>query len=297
MVQRRRRQPHQRIRPPPGLPSHCEGLITKEARTFPMTEQHPSAPSRAQSGTSGVQHVTERHDDHFTVVGNHLAQHPELSLTAIGLAVHIQSLPAGTPVGIKALTAKFPEGEIRIAAALRELEAHGYLARPRERLQSGRVVTRTVSYNKPRTAAAPEPRPAPATPRPEGTAAERPDRSTASDLLTGLRTLDSRLLLSERDVHRLAPAVTAWLERGVPAEAVRRALTTGLPAAPIQHPAAFLAHRLTALLPPPLPAAPPPSPPLVRPDPLQTCDGCERAFRAPHPGHCRDCRADAHRAA
>ncbi|CAL9484520.1 helix-turn-helix domain-containing protein [Streptomyces sp. enrichment culture] len=189
--------------------------------------------------------MTERHDDHFTVVGNHLAQHPELSLTAIGLAVHIQSLPAGTPVGIKALTAKFPEGEIRIAAALRELEAHGYLARPRERLQSGRVVTRTVSYNKPRTAAAPEPRPAPATPHPEGKAAPRPDRT----------------------------------------------------AAPIQHPAAFLAHRLTALLPPPLPAAPPPSPPLVRPDPLQTCDGCDRAFRAPHPGHCRDCRTDAQRAA
>lgn len=258
MVQRRRRQPH----------SHCEGLITKEG-------------------------VTERHDDHFTVVGNHLAQHPELSLTAIGLAVHIQSLPAGTPVGIKALTAKFPEGEIRIAAALRELEAHGYLARPRERLQSGRVVTRTVSYNKPRTAAAPEP----ATPRPEGKAAPRPDRSAASDVLTGLRTLDSRLLLSERDVHRLAPAVTAWLERGVPAEAVRRALTTGLPTAPIQHPAAFLAHRLTALLPPPLPAAPPPSPPLVRPAPLQTCDGCDRAFRASHPGHCRDCRTDTHRAA
>ncbi|MCX2927653.1 hypothetical protein [Streptomyces sp. NEAU-W12] len=24
--------------------------------------------------------------------------------------------------------------------------------------------------------------------------------------------------------------------------------------------------------------------------PFQTCDGCERAFRAPEPGHCRDCR-------
>ncbi|PZH07961.1 helix-turn-helix domain-containing protein, partial [Streptomyces sp. NTH33] len=22
-----------------------------------------------------------------------------------------------------------------------------------------------------------------------------------------------------------------------------------------------------------------------------TCDGCERAFRAPEPGRCRDCRA------
>ncbi|MFF4984310.1 helix-turn-helix domain-containing protein [Streptomyces sp. NPDC001046] len=254
-----------------------------------MTEQHPSAPVRAQSGTSGVQHVTERHDDHFTVVGNHLAQHPDLSLTAIGLAVHIQSLPAGTPVGIKALAAKFPEGEIRVAAALRELEAHGYLARPKERLPSGRVVTRTVSYNKPRRR--------PTAPSPRVTAEPARPRRSAADLLTALRAVDSRLLLSERDVDRLAPAVSAWLERGIPAAAVTRTLTTGLPQEPIKHPAAFLSHRLTALLPPPLPVAPPGPPPAARPAPLQTCDGCERAFRAPTPGHCRDCRPTAGKAA
>ncbi|MFF0890571.1 helix-turn-helix domain-containing protein [Streptomyces sp. NPDC003456] len=254
-----------------------------------MTEQHPSAPVRAQSGTSGVQHVTERHDDHFTVVGNHLAQHPDLSLTAIGLAVHIQSLPAGTPVGIKALAAKFPEGEIRVAAALRELEAHGYLARPKERLPSGRVVTRTVSYNKPHRR--------PTAPPPRVTAEPARPRRSAADLLTALRAVDSRLLLSERDVDRLAPAVSAWLERGIPAAAVTRTLTTGLPQEPIKHPAAFLSHRLTALLPPPLPVAPPGPPPAARPAPLQTCDGCERAFRAPTPGHCRDCRPTAGKAA
>lgn len=109
------------------------------------------------------------------------------------------------------------------------------------------------------------------------------------DLLAGLRAYDSRLLLSERDVHRLAPAVYAWLERGVPATAVQRTLTNGLPKDPIQNPAAFLAHRLEALLPPPLSVpALPPTP--IRPDPLQTCDGCDRAFRAPAPGRCRDCR-------
>ncbi|MFG2554036.1 helix-turn-helix domain-containing protein [Streptomyces sp. NPDC048581] len=256
-----------------------------------MTEQQPSAPTRAQSGPSagGVEHVTEPHHDQFVVVGNHLAQHPELSLTAIGLAVHIQSLPARASIGIKALAAKFPEGEIRIAAALRELEAHGYLARTKERLQSGRVVTRTISYNKPRLAVAravaePAPRPTPP-PSPQTPAAPR----TAVDLLAGLRAYDSRLLLAERDVHRLAPAVSAWLERGVPPTAVQRTLTNGLPKDPILHPAAFLAHRLEALLPPSLPApAPRPSP--IRADPLQTCDGCDRAFRAPTPGRCRDCR-------
>ncbi|WP_461084341.1 helix-turn-helix domain-containing protein [Streptomyces deserti] len=262
-----------------------------------MTDKQPSAPARASSGRSagGVEHVNEPHHDHFVVVGNHLAQHPELSLTAIGLAVHIQSLPAGTPVGIKALAAKFPEGEIRIAAALRELEAHGYLARPKERLQSGRVVTRTISYNRPRLAAAlaaaePErPRRAAAHAPQAPTTAPQPQHRTAADLLAGLRTLDSRLLLTERDVHRLAPAVTTWLDRGVPVTAVQRTLTTGLPQEPIQHPAAFLAHRLTALLPPPLPVPPRPTT-APRPDPLQTCDSCDRAFRAPRPGRCRDCR-------
>jgi hypothetical protein len=261
-----------------------------------MTDKHPSAPARPQSGHSGygVTHVNEPHHDNFTVVGNHLAQHPELSLTAIGLAVHIQSLPAGTSIGVKTLAGKFPEGEMRIAAALRELEEHGYLSRPRERLRSGRVVTRTISYNRPRravtvaAAAAKPQRQAPPIAQTPAAAAS-PLHRTAADLLAGLRAHDSRLLLTERDVQRLAPAVADWLKRGVPATAVQRTLTTGLPQDPIRHPAAFLAHRLTALLPPPLPAAPPPPSPL-RPDPLQTCDGCDRAFRAPEPGRCGDCR-------
>ncbi|MBL1081987.1 helix-turn-helix domain-containing protein [Streptomyces actinomycinicus] len=246
--------------------------------------------------------MNEPHHDNFTVVGNHLAQHAELSLVAIGLALHIQSLPEGTPIGIKALAAKFPEGEIRIAAALRELEEHGYLSRPRERLQSGQVTTRTISYNRPRlavAAAAPVPdptgstrsaRPAPpAQPaRPAEPKVPAPPR-TATDLLAALRAHDSRLLLTERDVHHLAPAVSEWLERGVPPTAVVRTLTTGLPQDPIKHPAAFLRHRLTTQLPPQLPVAPP-RPAQHRPSPLQTCDGCDRAFRAPHPGRCRDCR-------
>ncbi|MCX5090950.1 helix-turn-helix domain-containing protein [Streptomyces sp. NBC_00365] len=262
-----------------------------------MTDKQPSAPAhpKTRHSHSGVTHVNEPHHDNFTVVGNHLAQHPELSLTAIGLATHIQSLPAGTSIGIKVLAAKFPEGEIRIAAALRELEEHGYLTRARERLQSGRVTTRTTSYNKPRRAAvaaiaAPEPRrPAPQALAPTTVA---PPHHTAADLLSGLRVQDSRLLLTEREVNRLAPSVDAWLERGVPLAAVRRTLTSGLPEDPIKHPAAFLAHRLTALLPPPLPAAPPP-PSLHRPAPFQTCDGCDRAFRASRPGRCRDCRTSA----
>lgn len=120
-----------------------------------MASQNPSAATREtprlRSGTarSGVIHVNTWHTRRFTVVGNHLLQHPGLSAMAIGLAAHIQSLPEGAPVGVKVLAGRFPEGEIRIAAALRELERHGYLERRRERLASGRVVTRTYFHNKP----------------------------------------------------------------------------------------------------------------------------------------------------
>jgi hypothetical protein len=260
-----------------------------------MTDKQRNAPARPKARhSSGVTHVNEPHHDNFVVIGNHLAQHPELSLTAIGLATHIQSLPEGTSIGIKALAAKFREGEIRIAAALRELEEHGYLSRTKERLQSGQVTTRTTSYNKPRRAATvPAPSaPAPSAPAPSAPPkADRPPlRTKATDLLIGLRAHDSRLLLAERDVQRLVPAVTEWLDRGVPPTAVVRTLTTSLPQEPIKHPAAFLAHRLTAQLPPHLPVpAPRVTPP--RPDPLQTCDGCDRAFRSPQPGRCRDCRS------
>ncbi|GAA2409816.1 helix-turn-helix domain-containing protein [Streptomyces glaucosporus] len=295
-----------------------------------MAEPQLSAPSRTPSGVprSGVVHVTVRHTERFTVVGNHLAQHGELSLTAIGLAVHIQSLPQGARVDIRTLAARFPEGETRIAAALRELEAHGYLERTRTRLPGGRIVTRTVSYNNPAARAGiprssvcltrpapvpvrvpvasavpdrpaepapapavPAPPPVPPSPLPEPRTTGNPVRERAATaILVELRRDDPRLLLSERDVRRLAPAVAAWLERGAAPDAVRRTLTAGLPAEPLRHPAALLAHRLTALLPPPLPAAPPSAPPPPRPDPLRNCDGCDRAFRSPDPGLCRDCR-------
>lgn len=230
-----------------------------------MADQQLNAPPCAPSPvpSSGIGHVNRRHADCFTVVGNHLTQHRELSLTAIGLAAHIQSLPAGAKVSIKRLAERFPEGEVRIAAALRELEAHGYLTRTRERLPSGQVITRTVSYNNPPAmAASPQPpRPAPAPPEaPLPLPVPEAHDTAATTLLADLRRHDPRLLLAERDVRRLAPAATAWLDRGIAPEAMRRTLTAGLPTTPIHHPAALLAHRLTEFLPPPLPAAPPAPP-------------------------------------
>ncbi|WP_405840009.1 helix-turn-helix domain-containing protein [Streptomyces platensis] len=330
-----------------------------------MAEEKPNAPARAQYAIrrspsphlSGVHQVTEFQDPGYTIVGNHLTQHRSLSGLAIGLAAYIQSLPEGAPVDIRTLAKRFPEGRGRIAAALRELEAHGYLERVRRRTDDGRMVTLTLSYNNPaatrarraresaeeakrRTAVTPAPvasapvPPGPAAPpsvspgsvaptrasrtppptpppapapasshgrtdpphaRPEPPPPPPPEPRTraqhtpAAALLANLRYEDPRLLLSVRDVHRLTPAVAAWLERGASPEAVRNALTAGLPAT-LRHPAALLTHRLSELLPPPLPAASPAATTRARPAPLQTCDGCDRAFRASTPGRCRDCR-------
>ncbi|MGW2472223.1 helix-turn-helix domain-containing protein [Streptomyces sp. NPDC001665] len=261
------------------------------------TSQVIAAP-RTPSGSpaAGIQHVNVRHISGFTVIGNHLAQHADLSLTAIGLAAHIQSLPTGARVGIKFLAARFPESEARIAAALRELEEAGYLHRSRVRLPDGRVVTRTTSYNQPHATATAPPQAAPAAPRREAPPPipfETRHRA-AADLLAGLRRHAPQLTLSAQDIIDLAPAVTAWFDRDVHPATVRHALTSDLPPV-VRHPAGFLRTRLTALLPPPLPAEPEPAPGAV---PLQDCDRCERVFRAPDPGHCRDCReADSHRAA
>ncbi|WP_330446752.1 hypothetical protein [Streptomyces anulatus] len=313
--------------------------------------------------TSGVIHIAIPHTDRFTIVGNHLAQHPDLSCTAVGIAVRIQSLPQGIEIGIKALAARCREGEKRIAAALRELEAFGYLQRVRDRLPSGRFITRTVFCNQPtallrprrpaapqqpaaparRPAQAPAPMPAPATapatapaptppprpdipalppvpppplsaahpaplfvplvppptaPKPPPAPLPRPDEPTpelnraATALLSDLRRHAPQLALSETDIRHLVPGVAAWLERATHPDTIRRTLTTDLPH-PLRHPAKLLKHRLTALLPPPLPGShdlSAPARPRITVTPFQTCDDCDRAFRSPTPGHCRDCR-------
>ncbi|MEU8435813.1 helix-turn-helix domain-containing protein [Streptomyces sp. NPDC029216] len=341
-------------------------------------------------------------DPHPSIeVGDHLAQHPELSLLAIGLAVHIQSLPEGSPIGIKVLAERFPEGEVRVAGGLRELEAAGYLERGLVRTGDGRLITRTVFYRRPKTAPPPdeppptpptpptppadrapvpepetvvelaavpelvpvpepmrgpepvpgpepvsdpgpargsgpvsdagpargsgpasEPRPAPVPkPAPEPRRASEPAapvsvrepvsgresvavpkvvppaevpaprgpvRQEAVDLLARLRQDDPRLLLSERDVRRLAPGASAWLERGAEPEAIRQVLAAGLPA-DVRSPAALIGYRLKAGVPPELPREEPARQAHRRPDPLQNCDGCDKAFRAPEPGRCKTC--------
>ncbi|MFJ6659643.1 hypothetical protein ACIQNG_25305 [Streptomyces sp. NPDC091377] len=270
-----------------------------------MAESQSNAPSRARAAapTSGVIHVRTRLTADFTVVSNALAQRRGSAVT-VGVAVYILSLPDGAPVSISALCRHFSEGEILISRALRELEAAGYLERRRERTPTGRIRTRTFFYDLPGGGdSPPEPPQPPEPPRPREPAAvpEVPPDSAASladadpqavAVLASLRRVDARLVLSEREAARLAPAVAEWLAAGVGPREITELLTVRLPDRFRSRPASLLAFRLRDTL---LPAPPPPAPLPPRAErpavlPFQTCDGCERAFRSPSPGHCRQCR-------
>ena len=224
------------------------------ANPLPAPQALPPDAPRA-----GVLHVRHRHTQRYTVVGNHLAQHPRLSAAAIGIGVYIQSLPDGAAVSIKALTQRFTEGEITITRVLKELVAAGYLVRQRVPLGGGRLATRTFFYDHPGAQAAPVPDPVPEqvtcpVDAPEPAPAPTPVRTNPStpapaafsgpavDLLARLRLADPRLLLSARDIQRLVPAVETWLARAATDEQITRTLTASLPPAsePIHYPARFL---------------------------------------------------------
>ncbi|MFD0367426.1 helix-turn-helix domain-containing protein [Streptomyces sp. NPDC059071] len=262
-------------------------------------------PHRRTSG--GVIHENTPHTERFTIVGNDLLQHEELSGLARAIGAYIQSVPTGAPVDIKTIARKMREGTTRTAAAMRELVTFGYLRRERLRLPNGRIVTRTVFCNQPgrsstttRTGSArPTPKPKQA-PKPTQTVRPGPRRRalpavpqpaystpdlllTAVEVLAGLRLADPRLLLSAAETEHLAPGVGAWLERDLTPDQVHRALTADLPE-PLYRPAALLAHRLADRLPAPPPFRAP------RQHPLQNCDVCDHAFRGPAPGRCASCR-------
>ncbi|MEV7286933.1 hypothetical protein AB0O01_20590 [Streptomyces sp. NPDC093252] len=270
-----------------------------------MAESQSNAPSRAHAGTptSGVTHIRTRLAADFTVISNALVQRRGSAVT-IGVAAYISSLPDGAPVSIAALCAHFSEGEILISRALRELEAAGYLERRRERLASGQIRTRTYFYDVPGGGDpepdGPTPEPPPPARKPDAPDAAVPAGRALSGVdpqaiavFASLRRVDPRLVLSEREAVRLAPAVCEWLAAGVSPHQITATLTDRLPDHFLGRPVGILAFRLRETPLPAPPASPLPDHLPERPAvlPLQTCDGCERAFRSAVRGErCRDCR-------
>lgn len=175
-------------------------------------------------------------------------------------------------MSIAALCAHFDEGEILISRALRELEAAGYLERRRVRTPTGQVRTRTYFYDVPGGApdgGPPEPPKPPrprkasaaeeATPSPAREQPEKPESLSDADpravaVLVSLRRVDPRLVLSEQEAVRLAPAVARWLAAGVDPSQITALLTARLPDRFLTRPAGILAFRLRET---PLPAPPP----------------------------------------
>ncbi|MFI6864276.1 helix-turn-helix domain-containing protein [Streptomyces sp. NPDC050421] len=287
--------------------------------------------ARPYAPPSGVEHVNVRHTERFTVVGNHLSQHPELSLAARGLALHIQSLPPGAKVGIKVLAARLPaDSEHRIAEALRELEEHGYLKRTRVRSPEGKVYTRTVSYNHPDPAAldkaqtqtvkprptptpAPSPKPTPAPPPPPSRPAEpaplprvpaptakKPPRpplpqplNPRPQLLQAAALLLVGLQNQDRELT-LTEEQIDFLTPGVAAWFERDASPAAVRKAlteDLPRPVRFPAQLLRHRLTVSLPSGRS-LPAAYRPVPMQNCDDCDRGFRASEPGRCDDCGSE-----
>ncbi len=110
-------------------------------------------------------------------------------------------------------------------------------------------------------------------------------------VLAGLRRADPRLVLSEREATRLAPAVSRWLAVGLLPTQITDHLTARLPADLLVRPVGILAYRLKET---PLTCAPATGSPETaeRPAvlPMRNCDGCDRGFHSAGHSHCRDCR-------
>ncbi|MGR8008740.1 hypothetical protein [Streptomyces hypolithicus] len=207
-----------------------------------------------------------------------------------------------------------PGGLIRTRTCFHDVPIRELAALARPSRPTGDAAPAPAQALRPEAAPSPEPEPAPARPQTEETPpapapaspsapapAPAPAPSSSSSLaeadpqavviLASLRIADPRLILSRRDVTELAPAVAQWLAEGVGPAQITRALTSGLPDHFRTRPARILAYRLSE---PPI-ATPTrtPTPRTSAALPWQTCDGgCERAFRATAPGHCRDCSPD-----
>jgi hypothetical protein len=143
----------------------------------------------------------------------------------------------------------------------------------------------------------PEPRPQPQPqPQPEQPVEVADIDPQVLAVLTSLRRVDPRLVISTREAARLAPAITQWLTAGVDRVRIVSLLTERLPDHFLGRPAGILAYRLRET-PLPMPQTPSPQetparehPPLTHP--LRNCDGCDRGFRAPETvERCRGCRS------
>ncbi|MFG3169207.1 hypothetical protein [Streptomyces sp. NPDC048200] len=285
----------------------------------------------AGAPTSGVIHVRTRLSADFTVIANALAQRRGSAVTIgvaayilslpdgspVSIAALCEHFTEGEILISRALRELESAGYLerrreRISTGQIRTRTYFYTVpggepepddtpqppRPRRPLKR-RTPTAGAARATVRTTAKQRPGRPDGTGNPEGAGEPvQRDRASLADadpgavaVLAALRRVDPRLILSESEACRLAPAVTEWLAAGVEPYRITELLTTGLPDHFLGRPSGLLAFRLRET-PLPVPRRAPELPLESRSvHPFQTCDGCERVFRAPTAGHCRDCRA------
>ena len=84
--------------------------------------------------------VRRRHAGNFTQIPNSLIRNEHLSLKALGVIVHLLSLPPGYRISLEGLCAARKEGETAMRTAIKQLESLNYMRIVRDRSASGRFI-------------------------------------------------------------------------------------------------------------------------------------------------------------
>ncbi|MGV9693396.1 hypothetical protein ACWDUX_30305 [Streptomyces sp. NPDC003444] len=258
-----------------------------------------------------------KHEKDFTILPNKIARHRRLSLTAKGLLTLLLAQPEWTDETIKTLTEDEEEGQARVGAAVKQLQAAGYLTVTNKQNKRGHWYKVVAVYDRPITASpkpdAPksgEPTPRLAGPVPSGEKnreknppvppskafaevedQEHPEEGQggesdnnekagrAAGVLSRIAKDVPSLRLKPTEILSLAPLAAEWLARGATELQLRNELIEGLPRS-VKSPAKLLANRLERKM-PPLP---------VQVEPLGECGKCEAVLpRGQQAGICGHC--------
>mgnify|MGYP000541174103 CR=1 FL=1 len=84
--------------------------------------------------------VRRRHAGNFTQIPNSLIRNEHLSLKALGVIVHLLSLPPGYRISLEGLCAARKEGETAMRTAIKQLESLNYMRIVRDRSASGQFI-------------------------------------------------------------------------------------------------------------------------------------------------------------
>lgn len=84
--------------------------------------------------------VRRRHAGNFTQIPNSLIRNEHLSLKALGVIVHLLSLPPGYRISLEGLCAVRKEGETAMRTAIQQLESLNYMRIVRDRSASGQFI-------------------------------------------------------------------------------------------------------------------------------------------------------------